>query len=173
MNFYEILSIEQKASVNLIELEENYIKLQKITDNRLKENSVITQEASNKNHNSEEICNINKAYETLKKPLKRYQYLLELNNIDYEVTNNAEKNMQILQESMEWQLKIEEFSENKIELEKIKQELERLKKKREQDFIKLFDIDKNYQKAQEIFASLSYINRLEKIIKNKLQLLFI
>lgn len=85
-NYFVLFEIEPAFNIDLNALEKKYIEL-----SRQFHPDINKGQAKN-------IININKAYEILKSPLKRAEYLLDLFNVENKKDNS---NAEILNESME------------------------------------------------------------------------
>jgi molecular chaperone HscB len=82
-NYFTLFKIEPAFSISFDELEKKYIELSKTDINEGR---------------SENIVNINKAYQVLKSPLKRAEHLLDLLNVK---NQKDHLNSEILNESIE------------------------------------------------------------------------
>jgi molecular chaperone HscB len=158
-NYFDLLKIKKSFDINLDSLESSYQELvrayhpDKNMDRSSEEQAKAFQNTSL----------INSAYETLKSPLKRATYLLELENINPFDETDTSMNMDFLMSQIELREELDSFKSNQDELgldnfiDKIKSLIN--------DNVK--NISVNFQKE----ASLDIIKNLVRELKFYIQLL--
>ncbi|MDE3016166.1 MAG: Fe-S protein assembly co-chaperone HscB [Pseudomonadota bacterium] len=111
MNYFEILNLPVAFDLDLRALDAAYFKAQRehhpdrVAGKRAHERQAALQRSGD----------INAAYETLKSPLKRAQYLLSLQGITVGTDNDSVRpSPGLLQETLEWREKIEESDAEKL-----------------------------------------------------------
>lgn len=77
LSYFEILSITPTFDIGLVALEAEYFKVQR----QYHPDKFVAKSSDEKMAALQKSMDINHAYETLKKPLKRAQYLLQLQGI--------------------------------------------------------------------------------------------
>lgn len=83
INYFELFEIETKYAIDITKLHDRYLLLQRMHHPDNLKNSTARQSALNKS------IDINNAYNVLRDPLSRAEYLLSLYNID--INDNARK----------------------------------------------------------------------------------
>ena len=117
-----------------------------------------------KNQSLIKSTEVNDAYQTLKNPIKRASYLIEMN------LNSEEKNSTLtpsfLMQQMEWEEHLESISEQKSELEKFRLIINSEYQKNLSNLESLCDADKNWDGAMRILNEIQFIDKLNyKIIQ--------
>ena len=107
---------------------------------------------------------INDAYQTLKNPIKRARYLIQINLNSKE--NNSTLSPDFLMQQMEWEEHLESISKQKVELEKFSHLINSKYQKNIIALEKVFDKDNNWNGAMEILNELQFVEKLNyKIIQ--------
>ena len=117
-----------------------------------------------KNQSLIKSTEVNDAYQTLKNPIKRASYLIEMN------LNSEEKNSTLtpsfLMQQMEWEEHLESISEQKSELEKFRLLINGEYQKNLSNLESVCDVDKNWDNAMGILNEIQFIDKLNyKIIQ--------
>jgi molecular chaperone HscB len=107
---------------------------------------------------------INDAYQTLKNPIKRARYLIQINLNSKE--NNSTLSPDFLMQQMEWEEHLESISKQKVELEKFSHLINSKYQKNIIALEKVCDKDNNWNGAMEILNELQFVEKLNyKIIQ--------
>ena len=107
---------------------------------------------------------INDAYQTLKNPIKRDRYLIQINLNSKE--NNSTLSPDFLMQQMEWEEHLESISKQKVELEKFSHLINSKYQKNIIALEKVCDKDNNWNGAMEILNELQFVEKLNyKIIQ--------
>ena len=107
---------------------------------------------------------INDAYQTLKNPIKRARYLIQINLNSKE--NNSTLSPDFLMQQMEWEEHLESISKQKDELEKFSHLINSKYQKNIIALEKVCDKDNNWNGAMEILNELQFVEKLNyKIIQ--------
>ena len=158
MNYFHLMSLEERYDICKDSLETNYIALQKQhhPDNNLNQ------------FNGLEIMNqaieINKAYETLGDNLDRAIYMLKLYNISLDSAEKIDTNM--LLDILDRREYIESLNDNT----KLQESLDTVQNDIDDLYAILVELfnKKNYQAALDITIQLKYLVNIEKLIKKYL-----
>ena len=166
MDWFALFSLPRGFSVDAAALNAAYLNLQaqvhpdKFADRSAAERRVAMQEATR----------VNEAFQTLKSPLKRAQYLLGLEGIDVQAENNTAMDKAFLIEQMEWREAVEDASEaaNTDALDALLQQLRGDKKSR---YAKLGSwLDSNaWQPAAEAVRQLMFLEKVDEEIGAQLE----
>ena len=101
---------------------------------------------------------VNEAYRTLKSPVRRAKYLLELNGVDVGFETNTAMPPEFLMEQMELREKLEEARDVKT-LDFLHKNLSEEKKKVEIQIAKLIDAGHDYKGASDPVRKLMFLER--------------
>lgn len=116
---------------------------------------------------------VNEAFVTLKKPLKRAQYLLELAGVDAALETNTAMSAEFLMEQMEWREAVEE-ARAEADADALTQLMQRLRGHAREVFDTLaaqFDQQHDFSAAAETVRRLMFIEKLQEDIDNALEAL--
>lgn len=116
---------------------------------------------------------VNEAFRTLRKPLSRALYLLELGGVDAGLETNTAMSPEFLMEQMEWREAVEEAREaaDVEELEKLHQRLRSAGKDLYGKLQQSFDADRDLSTAAETARRLMFVEKLQHEIDNALEAL--
>jgi molecular chaperone HscB len=101
---------------------------------------------------------VNEAYRTLKSPVQRAKYLLELNGVDVAFETNTAMPREFLMEQMELREKLEEARDVKA-LGLLQESLSEEKKKLEERIAQVIDRQRDYQGASDAVRKLMFLER--------------
>lgn len=104
----------------------------------------------------------NEAYQTLKKPLGRARYLLELNGHDLQAENNTAMPADFLMEQMEWREAVMEARAggDHHELERLHNRLRADIDSRYDEIGRLLDVEKEFAQATDRVRRLMFLEKL-------------
>ena len=104
----------------------------------------------------------NEAYQTLKHPISRGVYLLQLQDIDPMAANNTSIAPSFLMQQMEWREAISEACDAKdtTALDQLQIELNKAYQATDSELAVLLDVDKNPQAATESVRKLKFMDKL-------------
>ncbi len=161
-NFFDIFQLDKTFDINYNMLEKNYRNLA----SQYHPDRTTMLSAFEQRQQMMLFTTINQAYETLKNPLSRANYLLKLNGIDAdEKHTNIDSDFLIQQ--MQWHEELETAQtteEYKSINNKILMEKQEIINKLTDDFAK-----SNYNSALENFQRARFIYKLLEEINNKLE----
>jgi len=103
-NHFQIFGVPAQFEVNVAALEKRYRQLQReVHPDRFAAASQVEQRVS-----MQLATRVNEAYQTLKSPLRRAEYLLQLNGVDPEFETNTSMSPEFLMEQLELREALEE-----------------------------------------------------------------
>jgi molecular chaperone HscB len=110
----------------------------------------------------------NEAYQTLKKPLNRARYLLQLHGVDTQEETNTSMPMAFLMEQMEWREAVAESKQacDEHALIKLEKRLQAESNTLLQELQQQLDIDKDFAKAAETTRKLRFLEKLNQEVKD-------
>ena len=105
---------------------------------------------------------VNEAYQTLKKPLSRAQYLLKIRNHPIDAENNAAMPSDFLMEQMEWREAVAEArtAREQDELEQLHSRVKQRMSARYEELSALLDDQQDYAKAADRVRRLMFLEKL-------------
>ena len=105
---------------------------------------------------------VNEAYQTLKKPLSRAQYLLKIRNHPIDAENNAAMPSDFLMEQMEWREAVAEArtAREQDELEQLHSRVKQRMSVRYEELGALLDDQQDYAKAADRVRRLMFLEKL-------------
>lgn len=105
---------------------------------------------------------VNEAYQTLKQPISRGVYLLQLQGIDPMSAHNTSIAPAFLMQQMEWREAINEARDAKdlVALEQLQAQLNKAYRAAESELADLLDINKNPEAATESVRKLKFMDKL-------------
>jgi molecular chaperone HscB len=115
----------------------------------------------------------NEAYQTLKNPLTRARYLLQLKGIDTQEESNTAMPVDFLMQQMEWREALEEATEtaNMTSLEALKLQLRDAEKTLQATLTSALDTDSDDTVATESVRKLRFIDRAQQEVDQALEAL--
>jgi molecular chaperone HscB len=110
--------------------------------------------------------NANEAYQTLKSPLNRARYMLQLRGIDTQEESNTSMPADFLMQQMEWREALEDARQaaNTSELEALKKQLRAAEKALQVTLANALDVNNDHALATETVRKLRFIDKaLEEV----------
>ena len=164
LNFFTLLQLPETFEIDLEKLDQNYQNIQKeIHPDRFA--------ASNDEAKSESIkktAQANNAYQTLKSPIRRAEYLLLLEGIHIDDEKYTAVPQDFLMQQMEWREELESHRQNKVALEKLAQDIQKNKHAMIKELPKLFENKNHLDEAAKITRELNFIEKIERHIDDAL-----
>jgi len=159
-NYFEIFSLDVSTNPDLTKLNDSNRELQRLVH----PDKFANADESEKRKAMQKTSLINQAFNTLKDPVQRLQYMLSLKGVDMNAETDTTMDGGFLMDQMELREKISDVrsqSDPLDELDSIAKEL----KKTSADLIAEFD--KNFQtdvldKSREVVRKLQFINKAQK-----------
>ena len=158
-NHFELFGLPASFQLDITQLEQAYRQLQaqvhpdKHAHLGETEKRLALQWATQANH----------AYQTLRQPLARARYLLQLNGIDTQEETNTAMPADFLMEQMEWREAIGDAkaAQDITELEALLHRLRREVQQMQQVVAQLLDEQQAYAKAAELVRKLRFFEKLD------------
>lgn len=166
-NFFELFGLQPRFQIDLAKLEQGYRDIQsRVHPDRFTHLSEAERRVS-----MQWATRANEAFQTLRRPLSRARYLLQLYGVaTYEETNTAMP-PEFLITQMEWREAIEDAkgardSAGLIHLEtKLNRELLEM----QEELVRLLDGQRNFQAAAETVRKLRFLEKLQHDIGEALE----
>lgn len=114
---------------------------------------------------------VNSAYQTLKQPLSRARYLLELKGVDTQEESNTAMPADFLMEQMEWREAIADAraTQDVDALEELSRRLQREMRAQHQVLAQLLDEEQDYAAAALLVRKLKFLDKLDEDIGNAIE----
>ena len=158
LNYYQLFDLQPIFNIALATLETNYRKIQ----SEAHPDRFVTATSAEKLQSMQLATLANEAYQTLKNPANRAQYLLELQGITAISESNTSMPTDFLMQQMQWRETLEDASmANDIStLESLHDEMQAESKSLQADLSQLFDEKKDYLNACETTRKLIFIDKV-------------
>lgn len=159
-NYFEIFSIDVSTTPDLNVLNENNRELQRLVH----PDKFASSDESQKRQAMQKTSLINQAFNTLKDPVLRLQYMLSLKGVDMNAETDTSMDGAFLMDQMELREKISEVrsqSDPLDELDTISKGLKQASADLIVEFDKLFQTDV-LDKSREIVRKLQFINKAQR-----------
>jgi len=150
--------------IDLKKLDQNYQNIQKeIHPDRF---ASLADEA--KIVSIKKAAEVNDAYQTLKSPIRRAEYLLHLYDIDIHDEKYNAVPQDFLMQQMEWREELETHKQNKEALEKLASGIQRNKNEIMSQLPEFFQNKSDLNKAIKVTRELNFIEKIEQHINDAL-----
>ena len=167
-NHFELFNLPLQFAVDAQALDSAYRDVQ----NRVHPDKYVSATDAEKRVAMQWATRANEAYQTLKHPQKRAQYMCELHGVDLQTESNTAMPMAFLMQQMEWREELGDARAAKDvdALEALDQQLRRERKTQLAAIEQQIDSNDYAQAAQGVRA-LMFIEKLKQEIDNALSLL--
>lgn len=157
-NYFELFGLAPSFNIDLATLETNFRNIQSASH----PDRFVTATASEKLSSMQRATLANEAYQTLKIPANRAQYLLELHGITAISETNTAMPTDFLMQQMEWREALEDGKADKdiTALEQLHAEIQLDGKALQATLIDLLDIKKDYSIATDATRKLIFIDKV-------------
>ncbi len=158
LNYYQLFDLPPIFNIALATLETNYRKIQ----SEAHPDRFVTASSADKLKSMQLATLANEAYQTLKNPANRAQYLLTLNGINATNESNTSMPADFLMQQMEWRETLEDASmaSDILTLQALYDEMLAAAKGLAADLAQLFDEKKDYTNACETTRKLIFIDKV-------------
>lgn len=165
-NFFTIFGIEANFDLPLAQLEQTYRRLQ----NELHPDRFIRHSDAEKRLALQAAVRVNEAWQTLKNPVSRARYLLQLHGIDTAEEQNTSMPTEFLMAQIQWREAIEaaQSSQNAQTLEKIAADLAAEHQESVQQIAQAF-AQQNWEQAALAVRQCRFFERLEANVGDALE----
>jgi molecular chaperone HscB len=161
-NHFRLLGLEPAFQIDLGKLEKAYREIQnQVHPDRFAHLGDIERRMS-----MQWSTHVNEAYQTLKKPINRARYLLQLNGVETHEETNTAMPPEFLMQQMDWH---EAIGEAKAEGDH--DELESNTRSLQNELTQLLDTDKNYAAAAGAVRKLKFMEKLTSEVHDALEAL--
>ncbi|HTP62956.1 MAG TPA: Fe-S protein assembly co-chaperone HscB [Burkholderiales bacterium] len=165
-NHFELFGLAPAFSLDLARLESAYRDIQsQVHPDRYAHAGDAERRAS-----MQMATRVNEAYRTLKNPVRRAKYLLELNGVDVGFETNTAMPKDFLVEQMELRERLEE-SKNADALERLQENLSKQKKVLESGIKEQIDGQGNFAGASDLVRKLMFLERFGEEIDSAFEAL--
>mmetsp|Transcript_20013 Transcript_20013/g.47727 ORF Transcript_20013/g.47727 Transcript_20013/m.47727 type:complete len:288 (-) Transcript_20013:986-1849(-) len=162
-NYFELLACPRRFDIDLKKLEQNYWRLQK----RLHPDLFYGKEAMEKEYSQQQASLLNEAYNTLKKPDLRAQYLLELMGVDFSEGAKMPVDATLLMTVMELREELEDAGDEVEKLEDIGRRTRALVQETIVRAANAFNAE-NREAALDCATWLKYLSRLTEQLQKQM-----
>lgn len=164
-NHFELFGLPRRFRLDLAQMERAYRGIQsKVHPDRFVHGSDAARRAS-----MQSATQVNEAYRTLKNPLARARYLLELECVDVGSESNTAMPAAFLQRQMHWRESVEEAAHQPEALRALQQRLAGEMKDYYAELERRLDSDGDYALAAESVRKLMFLERLREEIGDALE----
>ena len=164
LNFFTLLQLPETFVIDLEKLDQNYQNIQK----EIHPDRFATSDDQTKLESIKKTAQANNAYQTLKSPIRRAEYLLLLEGIHIDDEKYTAVPQDFLMQQMEWREELESHKQNKVALEKLAQDIQKNKHAMIKELPKLFENKSNLDEAAKITRELNFIEKIEQHIDDAL-----
>lgn len=157
-NYFVLFDLPQQFAINLNTLEQHYRRIQ----SAFHPDRFVNASATEQRQAMQQATTANEAYQTLKNPSKRAQYLLSLNGIDAIAETNTAMPIDFLMQQMQWRESIDDAKHDK-DIEALDAQLSQLQSNMREltvELAKAFDIDQHLETATELARKLIFIDKV-------------
>ena len=158
--YFEIFDIPVSTEIDLTKVSEIYRDIQK----EIHPDRFVNADEQERRIAMQKTSLINQAFQTLKDPVKRLQYMMSLKGIDMDSETDTSMDAAFLMEQMEFREEIAEVREKDDPLDKLDAMTSKLKK---QLSTFMFSFEKSYQNseldnAREIVRKMQFLVKAQK-----------
>jgi molecular chaperone HscB len=164
VNFFSLLQLPEAFVIDLEKLDQNYQAIQK----EIHPDRFASSDDEAKLESIKKTAQANDAYQTLKSPIRRAEYLLHLLGINIDDEKYTAVPQDFLMQQMEWREELETHKQNKAALEKLAQDIQKNKIEMIKELPRHFENKSNLDEAAKITRELNFIEKIEQHIDDAL-----
>ena len=164
INFFTLLQLPEAFVIDLETLHQNYQSIQK----DIHPDRFATFDDEAKLESIKKTAQVNDAYQTLKSPIRRAEYLLQLKGINIHDEKYTAVPQDFLMQQMEWREELETYKLNKVALEKLAQNIQKNKNDMMNQLPSFFDDKNHLNDAIRVTRELNFIEKIEQHINDAL-----
>ena len=164
INFFTLLQLPEAFDIDLETLHQNYQSIQK----DIHPDRFATFDDEAKLESIKKTAQVNDAYQTLKSPIRRAEYLLQLKGINIHDEKYTAVPQDFLMQQMEWREELETHKLNKVALEKLAQDIQKNKNDMMNQLPSFFDDKNHLNDAIRVTRELNFIEKIEQHINDAL-----
>ncbi|OIQ85272.1 hypothetical protein GALL_329010 [mine drainage metagenome] len=168
-NFFELFSLPVSFAIDLAQLDQNYRSLQA----EVHPDRFAAAAPAERRHSLQLATRVNEAYQTLKSPVARARYLLQMNGVDTQEETNTAMPAGFLMQQMEWRETIEEGSAARDidALDELQHELLRTATALETELHESIDQHRDYAHAAQSVRKLRFLDKVRDEIERAIDAL--
>lgn len=163
-NHFELFRLPARFAVDVATLEARYHELQR----EVHPDRYAGAPNAERRTSMQLATRVNEAYQTLKSPLKRAVYILQLRGVDPKFETNTAMPVEFLTEQMSWRERIEAGSENPEEMHRLQAGLRGESGKMYENLRRQLDERRDDQAASQTARMLMFYEKLDEEIDDKL-----
>jgi len=164
INFFTLLQLPEAFDIDLETLHQNYQSIQK----DIHPDRFATFDDEAKLESIKKTAQVNDAYQTLKSPIRRAEYLLQLKGINIHDEKYTAVPQDFLMQQMEWREELETHKLNKVALQKLAQDIQKNKNDMMNQLPSFFDDKNHLNDAIRVTRELNFIEKIEQHINDAL-----
>ena len=164
INFFTLLQLPEAFVIDLETLHQNYQSIQK----DIHPDRFATFDDEAKLESIKKTAQVNDAYQTLKSPIRRAEYLLQLKGINIHDEKYTAVPQDFLMKQMEWREELETHKLDKVALEKLAQDIQKNKNDMMNQLPSFFDDKNHLNDAIRVTRELNFIEKIEQHINDAL-----
>ena len=164
INFFTLLQLPEAFDIDLETLHQNYQSIQK----DIHPDRFATFDDEAKLESIKKTAQVNDAYQTLKSPIRRAEYLLQLKGINIHDEKYTAVPQDFLMQQMEWREELETHKLDKVALEKLAQNIQKNKNDMMNQLPSFFDDKNHLNDAIRVTRELNFIEKIEQHINDAL-----
>jgi len=163
-NFFTLLKIPEAFVIDLERLDQNYQDIQK----EIHPDRFASFDDETKLESIKKTAQVNDAYQTLKSPIRRAEYMLQLHGMNIHDEKYTSVPQDFLIQQMEWREELEIQKHNKLALEKLATEIQKNKNDMLNQLPAFFAHKDDLNDAIKITRELNFIEKIEQHIHDAL-----
>ena len=164
INFFTLLQLPEAFVIDLETLHQNYQSIQK----DIHPDRFATFDDEARLESIKKTAQVNDAYQTLKSPIRRAEYLLQLKGINIHDEKYTAVPQDFLMQQMEWREELETHKLNKVALQKLAQDIQKNKNDMMNQLPSFFDDKNHLNDAIRVTRELNFIEKIEQHINDAL-----
>lgn len=167
--YFDLFGLPAAFNIDLARLDQAYRQLQA----EVHPDRFASAADSERRKSLQWATHANEAYQTLKNPLNRARYLLQLQGIDTQEESNTAMPTDFLMQQMEWREAIEEAQSaaDVTALETLSRELQQESRDMQQSLSALLDDRNDYRNASETVRKLRFLDKVQAEIDQAIEAL--
>lgn len=163
-NFFDLLQLPKAFVIDLKKLDQNYQSIQK----EIHPDRFASLGDDTKLESIKKTAQVNDAYQTLKSPIRRAEYLLQLHGINIHDEKYTAVPQDFLMQQMEWREELETHKQDKLALEKLAADIQKNKNQMINQLPAFFDNKDDLNDAIKTTRELNFIEKIEQHIHDAL-----
>ena len=163
-NFFDLLQLPKAFVIDLKKLDQNYQSIQK----EIHPDRFASLGDDTKLESIKKTAQVNDAYQTLKSPIRRAEYLLQLHGINIHDEKYTAVPQDFLMQQMEWREELETHKQDKLALEKLAADIQKNKNQMINQLPAFFDNKDDLNDAIKTTRELNFIEKIEQHINDAL-----